>query len=157
MKLLAISDTLRQHLTYRTDGTLVWIKPTSNRVKVGDVAGKKRKDGYIAVGFYGKTYLLHRLIFMYHHGHMPRLVDHIDQDVRNNRIENLRAASKRINAINSKLDVRNKSGVRGVSWDKQSCKWSARHKHSGKYKFLGYWDTVKEAGDAISKYKETLP
>ena len=85
-----------------------------------------------------------------------KLLDHIDQDVTNNRPDNLREADRRINALNSKIDVRNKSGVRGVSWDKANNKWTARHKHGSKYKFLGYWDTVDAAEEAITNYRSTL-
>lgn len=70
------------------------------------------------------------------------------------RIENLREANKSINAYNSKLDVRNKSGVRGVSWDNGQQKWTARFKRDGKYLFLGYYDTVEEAAAIRAHYEK---
>jgi hypothetical protein len=43
-----------------------------------------------------------------------------------NKIENLRASSKSLNACNSKLRNDNSSGHKGVVWSKACNKWSAR-------------------------------
>jgi len=79
-------------LTY-DDGKLIWIKDVNSRVKAGSFAGRLRPDGYYHVTYRGKKYLLHRLVFFMHHGYWPDMVDHIDRDKSNNRIENLRDVS----------------------------------------------------------------
>lgn len=58
----------------------------------------REKDGQCLVPTYyqGKrsNILLHRLIYLYHHGILPTYVRHIDGDRMNNRIENLEASEK---------------------------------------------------------------
>lgn len=128
------------------DGKLYWKKSPKYDIPVGTEAGTTRKDGYKVVGFKGKHYLIHRLNFLYHHGYLPELVNHKDQDHTNNRIENLREYNKKNNTYNtSKLWGHNTSGVRGVSWDSKQQKWTVRFKHEGKYKFLGYFEDKEEA------------
>ena len=55
--------------------------------------------------------------------YIPNIVDHIDGNSSNNCIENLRDANKAQNGWNSKLNKNNSSGIRGVSWNKQTKKW----------------------------------
>ena len=149
-------ELLREYFKYR-DGNLYWLKPTVNWINVGDIAGSDRGDGYREVGFLGGRYLLHRLIFMYHNGYMPNLIDHIDQDTSNSRIENLRPSDKRLNAYNTELPANNKSGHKGVSWCKNGKKWVVRFKHNGKYLFLGYFTDIEEAIKVrISKEQEVV-
>lgn len=139
-------DVLKDTFDYHPDGYLIWKKPKVKWVKIGSKAGWDRGDGYQCLGFGGKHHLLHRLIYLYHHGDMPDLIDHIDQDHTNNRIENLRPSDKKENVYNtSKLWGHNTSGVRGVSWDTKQQKWSVRFKHEGKYLFFGYFLDLEEA------------
>lgn len=105
-------EVLQEWFAYR-DGQLFWKKAPCTWIKPGERAGSRHGDGYEEVGFQGKSYLVHRLIFMWHHGWCPELIDHIDQSRDNHRIENLRPATKRENALNSKIQSNNKSGVRG--------------------------------------------
>jgi hypothetical protein len=60
----------------------------------GQIAGSKvgylRQDGYFSAKVKGKSYLLHRLIFLMHYGYLPNQIDHIDGNPANNLLENLR-------------------------------------------------------------------
>lgn len=137
---------LQETFDYHEDGYLIWKKPKISWIKIGQRAGCDRGDGYYYVGYGGKNHTLHRLIFLYHHGYLPEFIDHIDKNHTNNRIENLRPISKKLNAYNTdKLRSNNISGVRGVSWDNQQQKWTVRFKHDGKYLFLGYFNNVEDA------------
>jgi hypothetical protein len=139
--------------TYK-DGELFWnIKPTF-WINIGDLVGSKRKDGYWETQYKGKRYLVHRLIFLYHHGYLPSLIDHIDQNPSNNKIENLRESNKRANAFNCGIPSNNKSGVRGVSWCKNSKKWVARFKKEGKYLFLGAFEDINKAKEIRQFYEK---
>lgn len=137
---------LLKHYDYDSiSGNLIWKIPTVSWIKQGDIVGCMRRDGYRVTRIKGKNYLVHRLIFLFHHGYLPDLIDHKDQDSTNNRIENLRASNKTKNSYNSGLPSNNKSGVRGVSWDKKNNKWIVRFKSNGVYKFLGYFVDLEEA------------
>ena len=74
--------------------------------------------------------------------------DHIDGDTLNNRRSNLRIATRVQNNGNARLNKRNTSGYRGVSYDKTRMKWAAYiWKNNRKY-FLGRFSTSEEAAIA---------
>jgi hypothetical protein len=106
------------------DGILYWKVKAANRVKIGSPAGSfDPSTGYHKTHVYRKFHKTHRVIFLYHHGYLPDFVDHIDGDKLNNRIENLRAATKSQNCMNQKISTRNTSGTKGVMWLKREQKW----------------------------------
>lgn len=74
-----------------------------------------------------------------------QLVDHIDRNPLNNQRANLRACTIGQNRANSRLENRNTSGYKGVSWNKRSAKWQAYAKKDGKMIYLGYFSTALEA------------
>jgi hypothetical protein len=92
---------------------------------------------------------------MFHH-YLPPLVDHKDQDTENNRLDNLRDATKQINAINTGLAANNKSGTKGVCWHKAGGKWTAQIKHNGKKIHLGSYDALLDAVAARERAEEEL-
>jgi hypothetical protein len=98
---------------------------------------------YVGVG--GKHYRLHRVIFFMHHGYLPDVIDHIDGDILNNKIENLRPATHTQNMRNTKLSSRNNSGVKGVNWDKKSNKWRVHISVDGKTKTFGRFKDMELA------------
>lgn len=140
-------QTLLNAFEYK-DGVLYWKNPTSVSVKTGDEAGCNN-NGYRLISINKQYIHAHRAIFMMHHGFMPEIVDHIDGNKSNNRIENLRAANKAQNAWNSKLHKHNTSGIRGVSWNKQTNKWRAAIMANGKILHLGRFNDIKDAENAV--------
>ena len=145
---------LHELFEYRDDGNLIRKVSTTNRVKVGDVAGyRNNNNGRYYVTFNKKNYLLHRWIFMYHHGYLTngKDVDHIDGNPGNNRIENLREITHAQNLLNSKIYHSNTSGIKGVYWNKQRCKWQVQLSIKGKVKYLGQYTTLEEAKAVIEK------
>jgi hypothetical protein len=60
----------------------------------------------------------HRVVWFLHHGVLSakERVDHIDGDTANNAITNLRLVTAKGNSRNRKKDIRNKSGITGVSF-----------------------------------------
>ena len=79
------------------------------------------------------------------------IIDHINQDRLDNRRENLRVASKSLNAINSSKSRGKTSKYRGVFFNKRVGKFTARIKVDGKAKHLGFFSDEKLAGEAYLK------
>jgi hypothetical protein len=98
-----------------------------------------------------KRYLLHRVIMNAKKG---QLVDHKNGNKLDNRKENLRIVTKSENNHNAiGLNKRNTSGYRGVTWDKKKNKWMAQGCVNSKHKFIGYFETAKEASIAAQKWR----
>lgn len=67
------------------DGKLYWkIRPHHSHIKIGNHAGYEHQSGYRRIKINNILYLEHRLIYLYHYGYIPKMLDHID-GVRNNR------------------------------------------------------------------------
>ena len=104
--------------------------------------------GYI----FGAKHYAHRVIWAIVYDEWPRAdVDHIDGDPRNNRIENLRNVSHRINMRNAKKQKNNTSGYNGVHWDKRDGMWCAKITISGHTTRLGLFFDMQEAIAARKK------
>jgi len=131
-------DLVNKYFEYK-DGTLYWKEKTSNKsnVKIGDACGRQNKDGYIQTTVHNKLYGNHRIIFLMFNGYLPEIVDHIDGNRLNNRIENLRAATMSQNLHNAKLSKANKSGIKGVSWEKDRNTWKVQIGVNGTTKRIG--------------------
>jgi len=135
------------------DGELYWKKRTSIRITIGKKVGCLSKDGRIYTRINKKLIAIHRVIFAWHHGYFPKIVDHIDKNPLNNKIENLRKATISQNACNSKLMSNNKSGIKGVCWHKAAKKWHATVV-VGKFKISGFFEKLSDAEIYIKKMRE---
>ncbi len=104
--------------------------------------------GYFHIRVLGSRPLIHRLVWLWHYGSLPRQLDHINRDRQDNRIENLREASYTINNRNRAKFRNNTSGRTGVIRDK-NCKsrWVARLCND----VIGRYDTFEEAVTAREK------
>lgn len=79
-------------------------------------------------------------------------VDHINRNSLDNRLSNLRLASKSQNAINCvKKKTKKYPAPRGVYWHKRLNRWFASIRHNKILIFLGYFSTIKEATRAYNK------
>jgi hypothetical protein len=138
------------------DGNLYWKKTKKNNL-IGKIAGGvDPTTNYFNVKIKNKKYKNHRLIFLYHHGFLPKCLDHIDGNPQNNQIENLREATYLQNSYNMKAPATNKSGVKGVCWDKNRKKWFARVSFQYKEHFIGYFDELDKAKIAIIEARNRL-
>lgn len=146
---------LRTILDYDKDtGLLSWKTTGSGRKH--KIAGSKKDDGYIGVKVNGKAYPAHRIAFAFEYGYVPTNVDHINGKKDDNRICNLRAASRQQNAANRvKLNVNNTSGFRGVYWNKERKAWEVTIRYNGKLIFCGRYKDIQKAHAAhIAKGRE---
>lgn len=134
-------------------GKLHWIRSPRPQTKAGDAAGNRHPLGYIKIRIKGVLYQAHRLVWLFHFGSIPEVIDHIDGDPENNRVENLRESSRLTNMFNAKKRKDNTSGVKGVSWDKRYQKWAARLSILGSPKHVGYFSSLEEARAAMEKFR----
>lgn len=147
-------DLLHERYYYK-DGELFYKKKIIfSRMKKGDTVGGMSSNGYLHTKIGLKFYRVHRLIFAMHKGYFPLLVDHIDRNKLNNKIENLREATKSENNINSGFKKNNTSGYKGVYFHKQTQKWAARAQRNYKQNWIGLFDTPEEAHQALVKFLE---
>jgi len=94
------AESLHHRFEY-VDGVLYWKNPAiKSKMKPGDKAGRSVKQGYLQTCCQGKRLLNHQIIFKMFHGYIPDELDHIDRNVLNNKIENLRAVTRSENLKN---------------------------------------------------------
>ena len=125
-------------------GKLIWKKNMGKNTVQGREAGTQDKNRYRAVRINGKRYYVHRLVFLLHHGYLPRSIDHINQIKSDNRIENLRACSNSQNSVNvSKPKLKDSVKYRGVTWNERNKNnpWVASIRVNGKKTYLGAFKT----------------
>ena len=107
----------------------------------------KDRYGYLSIQLDGEKMKMHRAVFAYHHGYYPETIDHINRDRADNRLENLRPASK-------SEQQWNKNGARGYS--RKGNRWVARIKVKSKCINLGSYETEGEARCAYLSAKIRL-
>lgn len=100
-------------------------------------------NGYRRTNMLGAGVYAHRAAWIWVNGSIPvsMLIDHVNQDKTDNRICNLRLASKSSNARNMKMNCTNTSGVTGVHWWKTRGKWVASIHET----HLGAFDRFEDA------------
>ena len=148
---------LKKLFEYDSSGGLI-------RKNTGKAVPKILSKGqrYLRVYVKGKARSLHRVIFCWHHGYFPDVIDHINNDKLDNRIENLRKASQAENCLNSKHRTFSSSPYKNVRKQSYSTKsglvekWIVEISINGERKYFGSYDDVEIANliafEAREKY-----
>ena len=137
-------EKLKTLLSYDPD-TGVFTRPN------GKTAGTARFDRYKKITLGGVQYYAHRLAWLYVHGVLPDVIDHIDRNPSNNAIYNLRSVTQAENMQNASSRCDNTSGQKGVIYFKRTGRWRANIGLAGKNHYLGYYATAEEARAAYQK------
>lgn len=141
---------LKELLYYNPEsGVFTWIESChGGRVK-GVTAGSLNHDGYIRICIDGKRYSAHRLAWLYIFGNFPeKFIDHKNRIKNDNRIDNLRSATKEQNQQNTGISRRNTSGIKGVSYHNKSRKWRVSISKNGVRNSLGSFSSFEDAANA---------
>ena len=125
-----------------------WAQNNFNLRFAGKEAGCSNGTRHSNVTIGSRHWPAHRIVWLWHTGELPKLIDHIDRNPSNNRIENLRPCTKSENMINSRRRAAGRiSGVhevrRGV--------WKFRLSINGKLAPSECFKSREEAKQAYEK------
>lgn len=118
------------------------VSKRGRRCRTGDVAGTVGKNGYVYLSFDCRRYLAQRVAWKIVMGVDPiSEVDHKNRIRHDNRWGNLRLVTDEQNAWNAGLSAANTSGFKGVSYRKDTNRWTARIRVGGCYRSAGCFDS----------------
>lgn len=130
-------------------GVFTWAVNKGRRTRAGQQAGTNTTHGYVKICIDGRRYYAHRLAWFYVHGQWPaRLIDHRHTSAAGDHLDNLREATPSQNQANRGIQTNNTSGAKGVTFVPSRRKWVAHIMIDRRYKFLGYFNSVKEGSVA---------
>ena len=146
---------IKENISYDTEtGNIFWTTPRSRGPKTTWFLGYININGYMCfnrdLGGRSFYYRNHRVVWFLNYGSVPDLLDHIDGDKLNNRVENLRPATNSLNQRN-KLSY-GSCKFKGVSMHKG--KYRSRSRQDGKQLHLGYFEAAEEAARVYDKFVE---
>ena len=151
---------VRQLIRYDADGgKLYWIKRsieefTSKRAcsvwnaRYADTLAINTlsPDGYLVGRLYDRPMRAHRVAWAIYYGSWPEdQIDHINGIRVDNRISNLRSATRAQNQYNKAKKANSTNSLKGVRWHKRDKRWVARIGHGGKSTHLGTYESELEA------------
>lgn len=149
-------DMAKEWLRYEPTGKLYWKKTSSSKAVSGAEAGWKDKDGYLVTTIKGKKLRLARLIWSMHYGEIPdgMHVDHINNNITDNRIENLRLASPSQNSCNRRAQSNNSLGIKGCCF--VNGKYRVSIVKRGSEKYIRHFNSIEEAKAAYSSESKKI-
>lgn len=135
-----------------------WIQNPRFHNKIGLHAGRiSKSSNYYQTKFDGKLFQNHRIIFFLHNGFCPDCVDHIDGDPTNNRINNLREATRSDNCCNKKMHKTTYSGHKGVYLHPSGKYWNVQIMKNSKSISKNFtFDKFQEACDYADEQRKIL-
>jgi hypothetical protein len=154
-KEVSVEEYWRFYFIYNQEGTLTRKEAISGSYEVGWI----NSNGYYQLEHKIKTYMLHNVIWEMHFGLIPSgyQVDHKDRNPLNNKIENLRLATRSQQRANTGLPKNSTTGFKGVHIT-PSRKYQARifDGKINKKVYIGLFDTPEEAADAYAAKAKDL-
>jgi hypothetical protein len=104
--------------------------------------------GYGSIWHGDRMQLAHRVSYEMTNGQIPSnlVIDHKCHNTKCVNPDHLQAVTQKQNLENKRgAFAKNRSGIRGVSWNKAARKWAAYVRHEGKTNYVGLFTDIKEA------------
>lgn len=139
-----------RNMIYYEDGELYWREEyRTNSRRTDKPIGSVRNHGYKATrlrldGVY-RDYSIHRLIWWLINDDWPEVLDHINRNRLDNRIENLRVSTNSKNSQNMSIGKNNTSGYLGVTFQNNSWCCNLFLPKTNKHLFVSGYKDVKTA------------
>lgn len=133
-------ELLKEILHYDPEtGVWTWVNPPNHNTRLtGQIAGNRRRDGYLRIRYGGRLYYASHLACLYMTGKFPdKEMDHEDRDPSNDKWSNLREATSSQNKYNRTMT----NNLRGVYRSGENSWWA----NSGRNNYLGTFDTLEAA------------
>ncbi len=124
---------------------------TWNSCFSGKIAGRRvttaGRPSAVTVVLNYRPRLVHRIIWEMHNGPIPdgMEIDHINGNPWDNRMGNLRLATRAENGRNRKKSKSNTSGHKGIIWLKDKNRWEVRVFTDGRLSRFGTFRNLKDA------------
>ncbi len=148
---------MKKYLKYSQDvvGNLEWISNRPNCSRIGTKAGNKDSNGYLTLRFNYTKYKNHRVVWAFHKGYFPTmLMDHINGNREDNRIENLREATPSQNSRNTYKARRGK--LLWCYYRKDCGKWISQVMLKGQQVYLGRFPTEIAAHENSMRFLDGI-
>jgi len=118
----------------------------------------KNGTGYLYVRVGNKDYRVHRVIWLHVYGELPKVIDHINGNRTDNRLNNLRGFTVAANNLNL---GKHRDGIPPfVRFHKLTGKWEAylskTRSPTNKKMHLGLYESKEEAASAVANVLNTI-
>jgi|688.fasta_scaffold636161_2 hypothetical protein len=144
-------EIVESYLDYNPEtGIGTWKRKRIGRgaqITVGLPAGTVSNNGYIYIQLFGQRCAAHRLFWLLYYKKDPgdEIIDHIDQNKLNNKIANLRLATRSQNRLNVSPQTNNNTGIVGVHYCNTRQDFIARIKINNQPIHLGRFKNIEDA------------
>jgi hypothetical protein len=144
-----VEHSLRDVLLYDPEtGDFTW-KKDMWCAEAGSRAGYRRPDGYRIITVSKHQYRAGRLAWFFSYGEWPSIeIDHINGVRDDDRIANLRIATRSQNVANTRKKCSSRNLLKGVTLTRSGKRYMAQIRIGGKNTRLGTYDSEQEAHEA---------
>ncbi|MCO1396395.1 HNH endonuclease signature motif containing protein [Burkholderia cenocepacia] len=144
---LLTQEFARRVFSYDAETGVLTSRLTLGKRTAGERLGRPHHLGYLVVEIGGNRFLAHRIAWVYAYGEIPngKEIDHINGVRSDNRLLNLRVATRAQNSQNRESA--------GVYFDRQRNRWRAFIWLNGKNKVIGSFPTRELAREAYLSAK----
>lgn len=147
-----LQEFFKSKYKYCKDTGKLFHKEDANHVYAGMEVGmikynkNRKKIPYRSVAIKSKQWQVHRIIWIMNYGKLARdlVIDHINGDTLDNRLENLRVTTCSGNQKNRKLNYNSSTGYSGIYLDKYG-KYQVQIYSENVKMYLGRFKTLEEA------------